>query len=659
MFAPATLILVALATTVAGLILGGAGAERPILDPGAVVRFGGPIARMFVNLASAMLVGSLVLVLWAFKDKSREFRAGLDIAAGSAAVLTVSSLATMVFAFIEMSGVGFSLDEQFGSALAQFGGEVVLGQLWVWMLVLGALTTVVCFAVTDRRLVLVALGMALAALMPLAQQGHAQGASGHALAVNSLYIHLAGVSAWLGGLLTILLISRVVDRPRLSTITERYSGIALLAYAAVTISGVVSAWMRVSGVDDLFGTGYGQLVILKTLALIALGIFGALHRRYFIPRMASDGAKGARAFAWFAVAELAIMGVASGFAAALGRTQTPVPIEPAYLQEGDRITPAEYLTGDPLPPPMTPEVFMTLWKWDLLWVVIPVFAVALYLAGVRRLRRRGDTWPVGRTIAWILGFALLFYTTNGALNAYERYVFSVHMLGHMLLTMLIPLILVLAAPVTLLLRAVPKRDDGSWGAREWVMWAIHTPYSKLITHPIVAAVIFAGSLWLFYFTPMLEWAMRDHLGHEWMIIHFLISGYLFSLSMIGVDPVPMRFPHAMRLLILFATMAAHAFFGVTIMSMTGMLVPDWFGAMGREWGFPPLQDQSVGGSIAWGIGELPTLALAVLVAYQWMKDDDRVQKRRDRAADRSDEAELRAYNEMLAEQAKRDELAGL
>src|SRR5699024_3766708 len=121
------------------------------------------------------------------------------------------------------------------------------------------------------------------------------------------------------------------------------------------------------------------------------------------------------------------------------------------------------------------------------------------------------------------------------------------------------------------------------------------------------------------------------------------------------DPIPMRYGYPMRLVILFATMTSHAFFGVTIMSMTGMLVPEWFGAMGREWGWEPLLDQSNGGSIAWGIGELPTLALAVVVAIQWMKNDDKVQRLEDRAADRSGEAELKAYNEMLRAQARRDE----
>lgn len=652
-FAPAVLIAGGVIALLIGMQVGGAGAERPLLDPGTVVRYGVPMARMLVNLSGGVLVGTLILSIWALAGTGKEARAGLDLAAGAAAALTVSAAATFILVFIDVSGLEFSLDDKFGANLALFATEIELGQLWLLVVMVSAVTTVVCFAVQDHRLMVVPLLLGLVSMLPLAQQGHAAGAAGHAQAVNSLLVHLIGAGAWVGGLVTVLLLSRSVNRDRLAVITSRYSVIALLAFIGVATSGVVSAMLRIGSLADLFGTGYGKLVILKTLALLGLGAFGALHRQWVIPKI-SDSARGARFFGWFVVAELVVMGAASGFAAALGRSETPVVLEPAREQGGE-ISPAEWLSGDPLPPEFTSMSMVTEWKFDLLWTLVAAFAIVLYLAGVRKLAKRGDHWPVGRTIAWIIGLVLFFYTTNGALNSYERYLFSVHMIGHMMLAMVIPLILVLGAPITLLLRAVDKRHDGSWGAREWALWAVQTPYSKFITHPLVVSVIFVGSLWVFYFTPMLEWAMREHLGHQFMIIHFTISGYLFSLSMIGIDPVPYRFPYSMRILTLFATMAAHAFFGVTVMSSTGLLAADWFGAMGRTWGLAPLADQAAGGSIAWGIGEFPTLALAIIVAIQWMRNDDKVQKRQDRAADRSDDAELRAYNEQLAQVAQRDE----
>ncbi len=650
--APAALLAATLLALWLGLSIGGAAAERSLADPGAIVRVGLPLTRTIVNIAMAALIGSIAMSVWVFASDRPETRLAMDLAAGSAAVLTVASAAATLFTYLDVSSQPLSGDASFGAGLAQFLTEIELGQLWLLELLLAAVTTVLAFAIRGRKLMLIVLVAALATALPLAQQGHAAGASGHGAAVNALLVHIVGAAVWLGGLLTLIFIAHAVDHRRLAAVTARYSSIALLAFIGVAASGVVSAWLRVGTWDALLGTGYGQLVLLKTGSLVVLGAFGAIQRVRLIPRIA-DSARGMRPFAWFVVCELAVMGVASGIAGALGRTATPVALEPVRDQPGG-ISPAEWLTGDPLPPELTPLSYLTEWKFDLLWVLVCIFAAGMYLAAVVRLARRGDRWSSGRTTAWLLGILLLAYTTNGALNAYEQYLFSVHMLGHMMFAMLIPLCLVLGAPVTLALRATHKRSDGSWGGREWILWAVQTPFSKIVTHPAFAAVMFSGSLWVFYFTPIARWAAEEHLGHQWMIIHFLISGYLFNLSMIGVDPVPYRFPYPLRIVTLFATMASHAFFGVTIMTGDGLLLSDWYGAMGRTWGAPPLEDQSTGGGIAWGIGELPTLALALIVAVQWSRSDEKEQKRKDRADDRSGGAELEAYNEMLAQQARRD-----
>ena len=188
---------------------------------------------------------------------------------------------------------------------------------------------------------------------------------------------------------------------------------------------------------------------------------------------------------------------------------------------------------------------------------------------------------------FLLGLVMLAWVTNGAHNVYQEYLFSVHMFGHMALTMGIPLLLVAGAPVTLALRAVRKRDDGTRGGREWILWAIHAPFAKVVTNPFFAAGNFVLSLWLFYYTDLFRWSLYDHLGHEWMIFHFLITGYLFVLSLIGIDPVPYRLPYPFRLLILIGVMAMHAFFGIAIMMNSGLMVAEWFGAMGRTWGATP------------------------------------------------------------------------
>jgi putative copper resistance protein D len=314
-------------------------------------------------------------------------------------------------------------------------------------------------------------------------------------------------------------------------------------------------------------------------------------------------------------------------------------------------TPAELLTDSPLPPPFEVVNLITLWNFDLLWILFCAFGIFFYIAGVVRLARRGDRWPIHRTVLWVLGMVVLFYITNGGINAYEKYLFSAHMGAHMVLTMLVPVLLVPSAPITLALRAVRKRDDGSRGVREWLMLLVHSKFFGFLANPIVAAVLFAGSLWAFYYSPIFRWATVDHIGHEWMIVHFLLTGYLFVQSLIGVDPAPYRAPYPMRLLILLGTMAFHAFFGLALLSGTGLLLADWYGAMG--WGTSAISDQQTGGGIAWSVGEIPTVSLAIIVAIMWARSDDRESKRYDRKADRDGDAELEAYNDMLAKRASR------
>ncbi len=243
--------------------------------------------------------------------------------------------------------------------------------------------------------------------------------------------------------------------------------------------------------------------------------------------------------------------------------------------------------------------------------------------------------------------------TNGGVNAYEKYLFSAHMLGHMVLAMMIPVLLAPAAPITLALRAIARRADGSRGAREWIMLAVHSRVAGILTNPIVAAVLFAGSLWVFYYTSLFSWATTDHIGHTWMVVHFLVTGYLFVQSMIGVDPVPRRAPYPLRLLILLATMAFHAFFGLSLMTGSGLLLANWFGAMGRTWGPSAIVDQQTGGGIAWSVGEIPTVILAIVVAIMWSRSDERDAKRLDRKAERDGDADLEEYNRMLADRAHR------
>ncbi len=643
---PAILVVAAVAALVTGLGFGGGAAPLVLGDPGPFVRWGLPVAQLLVNLAAAGMVGTLVMALFGLKAGARPWEVALDVASISAALFTVGAAATGFLTFLNAFNPVVDLSPTFGDQLGRFLTERELGVAWLITTVWGALLTVMIFALRGWTATLIAAVLAAASLIPIATQGHSGDLSSHNIAVTSLALHMAAAAVWLGGLVAVVVVRPLLGAKATATLVARYSSLALAAFCVLAVSGTARAMVGLGGWAGWL-TGYGGILAVKVAALAALGVLGALYRTRLIARLGEDAP--ARRFWTLVGVELALMGLASGAAVALSRTPPPNAEQPPSIR-----TPAEILTGSPLPPELTIARWFTATNIDLLWVVVVAFGIAFYLAGVWRLRRRGDEWPLYRTVLWVLGMLLLLWVTSGPINAYQEYLFSVHMVGHMLLTMAVPVLLVPGAPVTLAARAIAKRRDGTRGGREWILWAVHTPYARVLTNPWVTAVLFVASLWIFYYTDLFRWSMYDHLGHEWMVVHFLIVGYLFVQSLIGIDPVPYRLPYALRLLMLIGVIAVHSFFGVAVMMQTGLFVAEWFGSMARTWGATPLQDQYVGGGAAWSIGEIPTIVLATVVGIQWSRADERMQRRRDRDADRTGDAELVDYNARLAALAARD-----
>lgn len=655
----AILLVSGVAGLIVALMVGGGAVPPKLLDPGPVVMWGLPAIKLIANLGAAAMFGSVVLALFALKAGTRPFDIAIDTASIGAAVFTVTSGIAGFFTFMAAFNPKLSADRGFGEQFGRFLLELPLGQAWLITVVMGAIITVLLFGWRSWTGTLLTAVLAAASFLPLATQGHSGDVAGHTVAVNAILLHTVGAAVWVGGVM-LLIILRHLDRRAAATpgkkdrdsridiplLVSRYSSLAIAAFVVVAVSGIARTVVAIGDWNELFSP-YGLIVLGKAVLLVGLGLFGFWYRQQLIPRL--DGPKEKRSFWTLILGELTLMGLASGAAAALARTPPPVGEEAPAVQ-----TPAERLTRTPLPPELDVEQWLTSYDIDILWAIAVGFGVFLYIAGVLRLRRRGDAWPVFRTVFWMLGLALLLWVTCGPINLYQDYLFSVHMLGHMILGMAIPVLLVMGAPITLALRSIRKRDDGTRGGREWIMWAVHSPYSRIITHPFVAAAIFILSLWAFYFTDLVRWAMYDHLGHEWMVIHFLISGYLFVMTLIGIDPIPKRLPHAGRLITLIGVMAMHAFFGMAIMMQEGLMVAEWFGSMGRTWGPTPMEDQYIGGGIAWSVGEIPTLILAITLAIQWQRSDLKIQRRRDRHADRTGDAELEEYNARLAALAERD-----
>ena len=267
--------------------------------------------------------------------------------------------------------------------------------------------------------------------------------------------------------------------------------------------------------------------------------------------------------------------------------------------------------------------------------LVLVLTAGLYLYGVRQLTRRGDSWPVGRTVCFVgLGLGTIAVALVSGLAAYDEVLFGAHMVQHMLLAMVAPVFLALGAPVTLALRTLPQRP------RRLLLDLLHSRFAKVVSFPALPWVLFVGSPFALYFSGWYAATLQHPVLHQLLHLHFVLVGALFFWPIIGVDPVPGRVSHPFRILMLFATMPFHAFLGIAIMSVSddgkGLLAPGhYLPLIGRA---SAVFQQQVGGGLIWSSGDLVGLLFIFVAAAQWMRASEREAAREDRRLDRLEAA---------------------
>ncbi len=633
--APATVLLVALLVAVPAASLSGAATPVLIGDAGPFVRWGMPLVGVVHDLAAALTVGLLVVGAFLVREGRTTDRRGTAARAASTSALVwlVATLVVLYLTFAELSGIPPGSPGYLNQVMTNAWDLEPMRLVVTEAALVAVLVIATAWARTRAALAWAAV-LSLLALTPAAFSGHSTSATGHETAVTGLGLHLVGLSLWVGGLMAIGLLLPVLGRALPDTVA-RFSTLATWAYAMVALSGVLFATVTVGGLQGL-DTPYGVLVQLKVGLVVLLGIAGWLQRTTVVARGVDSPAR----FARLAGGELVVMGLAIGLGVVLSRTPPP----DAAPRPRDV---AVDLTGFPLPPPWGWGRLLTEWRIDWFFTLGALVAVGVYLWAMVRLRRRGDRWPAWRLLLWVLGWALFVLVTSGAPGVYGRVMFSVHMVEHMALMMGVPLLLVPAQAITLMLRALPARQDRTLGPRELLLAVVHSRWARLVVNPAVAGGVFFGSLVVFYWSGLLEWALTTHVGHLFMVIHFTLAGYAFVWSLIGQDPGPPRWPAPFRMIVLIGTLAAHAFFGLALMQGSWLLAPEFFKTLAVPWVPDLLVDQQLGGTIAWGIGELPTVVLMLLVALDWMRRDAREARRSDRQADRDHDAALVAYNARL------------
>jgi len=308
-------------------------------------------------------------------------------------------------------------------------------------------------------------------------------------------------------------------------------------------------------------------------------------------------------FVRLCVSEVLLMSVALAAGVALSDA------EPAVDEAEPSLTTAQAFLGRDLPPALDVRQWVTSFRLDPIWALVCLVALVGYVGAIIGLRRRDLCWPPARSIAWVIGCIALLWTTNGAGRVYGDVLFSMHIVQHLTIASIIPVLFVIADPKSLVLQVLQTRDDGSYGPREWLSAASASRFARLLGHPVAVATLFLGGLIVFYSSPLFESSLRSHTAHMLMVLYFLATGILFASSIFGTSPHPHQ-RDTWRYALLGLAFGAYAYLFWYLDTNEG-LADSWFAALDRSWGASLVRDQRNGVALGMILGALSLMTMSL------------------------------------------------
>lgn len=591
------------ACAVALLMGGGLPVAMPdgIADAGAFTGWGLRVSSLLANLAAVLTIGALlvgVVLLPAPADRTGAFDAlaarAVVLAGRWAAAWAVLGVVVLVLTVSDTAGVplGELSPELLVSISSTDHGQALVMTILMSAAVAGSATR--GSTLGGRRALLL---VALAALLPATVTGHASSGVDPDVATSGLVVHVLAATVWVGGLGGVLLLLRKVPAA-LAAAVPRFSLLAITAYCALAVSGLLTATTRLDNSVSAWTSGYGAIVVAKAVALMVLGILGHLHRRRALPRLAAGGTK---AFLDLAVIELVVMGAAMGMAAALART--PVPLAPVVSG------PSHGLGHSTLPSAVDPvslTELATAWRWNALALVVLGVVLAVYLVGVRSLARRGRRWPVTRSTAFVAGLLLALVDLCSGVATYASAMVSVQIAQFLVALLFVPLLLALGAPLTLWLRVRHLETEGQPPA------VLQSRALRAFASPVVSAMAVCALLLGLYRTPLIEVSLRSFWMHLFVLGLAVVLGLVFLWPVLAVDPVPAPTGFIERASCLAAVLGCLLLLAHELRRSDRLLAGEWF--LELRWGWvDPAADQRLGGAlvVAAATAMLVLLALAV------------------------------------------------
>jgi putative copper resistance protein D len=620
-------ILAAAAAVVAGLAFGG-GATRTVLpglpDPGTATAWLVPVARLAMMVAAVTAVGLLLAAVFfspvraplvthrrqapARRGLSDSGQGWLRAAGWAAAAWCATAVLTLWLSCADVSGHPAAEAPSAGQ-LATFATGTPIGLALTLVAVLTGLLAWACRVVRGPAGVFGALALALLAVVPPVFTGHTASGRFPQVATSGLVLHVVPVTLWAGGLLALALSMRA-PVGNLALAVSRFSPLAGACFVAVGVSGLLAAWLHLPGPDALTATAYGRLILAKAALLVVIAAVGWWHQRRSMPALRAGDR---RSFARLAAVEVLLFGAVVGLAMALSRTTPPRPTLAAETDHaGHAMATGDHpLLGYPMPPRPSVGSLLTWWLPEPLFVVTALAAAGLYLAGVRRLRRHHLPWPLRRTVGWLAGCAVVVAATSTGVARYAPTMPSVYLVRHVLIAVVVPLLLTLAAPVALARAVLPLSDDVEWpGPREWLTAAVHTRAVRLIERPVPVLLVFAAGFPVVYFAGLYEAALRSPAVHLALLLWSVLAGMVFFRVLL---PAGSRRVPAPRWLA-FAGAGALAAVGVVFVASGVNPAADWFTELARPWSIAGERYRA--GAVVLVLGALPVLVTGVVATVR-------------------------------------------
>ncbi|MEU5155156.1 cytochrome c oxidase assembly protein [Glycomyces sp. NPDC021274] len=599
--------------------------------PGAFTALAATALQSVALLASWLTVGGLCVAMFLLPTRRTRPQAVHD-----GPELTVARRAAIVWALAAAAMVPFSAADAGGKELSALGERSSVSFLLTstdfpvaWMIATGTagLAALLLRHAFLWRHLIGPLALALPAILApvvvgdiLVGPAHDHG--GDAGAVQAV------VEAVFFGAATVLALRAAGGTPPSVPAVRRFALVSLAALPLLATAALVLLQFRMAGLAPLSNpTGRWSLLAVGALAAATAAV-AVLARR-----------PGARPGVPLAVIALA-GAVTAACHGAMGRIPPPQYFVPTEL--------VEVFLGYTLPDAPDLGTLLTAWRPNLLFTLIAFAAITCYGAAWIRVARSGERWPVGRGVAWMLGWTTVIVATSSGVGKYAGADFALHMLMHMGLNMLAPMLMALGGAVTLVLKAARPAGRGEpVGIYEWTGELMRWRPGALAYHPVLVFALFVGSYYGLYLTELFGLAIRFHWAHQLMNVHFLVTGYLFYSLAVGVDRGPRQLPHIGRLGFVFASMPFHAFFGVILMSMSTVIAETFYNYLDQPWATDLAASQRAGGGIAWAGAEIPLLILIIALSLQWARSDEREALRKDRHYDTGLDDEFEAYNRML------------